>query len=164
MIILTGPTAAGKNSVATYYANQVENSCIEDYDAFHRMFINPHLAPWSGGEGRKQQELGIEATANCANIFEANGCSVIVLDVITSSTLTTYRKFLKNNNFKIIQLLPSFEETKVRFLTRGRCLTDQEFDMVYKSQTTFNEYDLRIDNSCLNLKEVSDRISRYLLK
>ena len=52
ILILTGPTAAGKNTVGKLIAYQRERCAMVDFDLVRTMFVQPHLPPWMGEEGK----------------------------------------------------------------------------------------------------------------
>ena len=66
---------------------------------------------------------------------------------MNNNTLQEYYRFLSGHPVKIVQLFPAFKEVNKRFLTRGRCLTDEQFKSVYEEQRNLTTYDLRIDNT-----------------
>ncbi len=157
MLILTGPTAAGKNSVAKLLAQQRERCAVIDFDVVRHMFVNPHRAPWQGDEGKAQQLLGVQLVSSLAEGFAGAGWKVIIVDVLSDETIDQYQRLLNRFNPRIVQLLPSFAELKRRFVERDPCLTDDEFKMVYEQQCAFTQYDLRIDNTALSAEQVAEQ-------
>jgi guanylate kinase len=147
MLILSGPTASGKNTVGNLLAQQRERCAVVDFDLVRAMFVQPHAPPWLGEEGKVQQLLGVKQVCGLAEGFAENGWEVVILDVLSEETARIYRQFLSQYNPKIIQLLPAFTELTRRFCERGACLTEKEFAMVYKEQNRFTNYDFRIDNT-----------------
>ena len=162
MLILSGPTAAGKNTVGRVLAQRRLRCAVVDFDAVRAMFVQPHHAPWQGSEGRAQQLLGVQLVSRLAGEFASAGWDVIILDVLTMETAAIYRHILQPFAPRIVQLLPSFAELELRFHNRGPCLTADEFTAVYRQQQQFTAYDQRIDNSTLSLDAVADRISALL--
>ncbi|MDF3033353.1 MAG: hypothetical protein K0R76_307 [Alphaproteobacteria bacterium] len=162
MMILTGPTAAGKNTISHIIARSCSQCAVVDFDAIRNMFVNPHLTPWDGEEGKAQQYLGIQHVCKVALGFKKAGWKVIILDVLNNNTLQEYYRSLPGQAIRVVQLLPTFEELNQRFLTRGRCLTDQQFRWVYEEQCNLTSYDLRIDNTDLAPLEAAKIIENYL--
>lgn len=158
MLILTGPTAAGKNSIAKEVAKRLSSAAIVDFDLVRSMFVKPHWTPWDGVEGLGQQRLGIEMACDIAKKFASNGYFVIILDVLTFLRAGIYLDSLAAYNPKILQILPTFEENKNRFYARGRCLTDKQFISVYQQQSDFDQIDSRIDNTKLSPTELAEII------
>ncbi len=165
ILVLTGPTASGKNSVAKALSEDIQPCAVVDFDLIRAMFVNPHLAPWDGTLGKDQQYLGVHIVSDIARSFANQSYHVIILDVLESDTLPIYEARLEGYNLQVIQLLPEFEENRRRFLTRGRCLTDEQFKMVYQQQQDFKGFHERFDNSRLSADQVAERIlNRYKKK
>ena len=162
MLLLCGPTAAGKNTVGRLLAQQQSRCAVVDFDLIRVMFVEPHRAPWQGEEGRHQQELGIELVCQVALGLHKAGWKVIILDVVTNDVYPIYRGRLQAVNLRTVQLLPTFEETSRRFHERGPVLGPEEFVQVYRDQEAFSEAELRIDNSHLSPQAVVERIQAYL--
>lgn len=145
--ILTGPCAAGKNTIATLWARSVDKGVHIDVDRLRAMVVQPHKAPWDGEEGRAQQRLAIENACILAKRFIQEGYNVTITDLLSDSTAHLYKKMLSEIPFKILLLMPSFDEVKRRDIARGQRLTDEEFVMLYKQQGQFGLYDEKIDNT-----------------
>lgn len=60
MLLLTGPTAAGKNTIGQLLSKYYSHCAIVDFDVINQMFAHPHYAPWQGEKGRQQKQLGID--------------------------------------------------------------------------------------------------------
>ena len=162
MLLLTGPTAAGKNTVGRLLASQQERCAVVDFDLVRAMFVQPHRAPWQGLEGKAQQQLGIQLVCDLALGFAAAGWKVVVLDVVTNDVVHLYQHALQSVSFRIVQLLPSFEETTRRFSARGPVLTDDEFRQVYHEQVQFRYAHRRIDTTTLAPEAVAEQLMDYL--
>lgn len=162
MLILTGPTAAGKNTVGATLARGRGRCAVIDFDVVRTMFARPHRAPWEGAEGRAQQLLGVQLVCGIARGFAADGWEVVILDVLSDETLALYRQLLGDSPLAIVQLLPDWSELRRRFEERGPCLTAEELAEVYLGQLAFAGYDLRLDNTALSPAQVVERIG-YLL-
>lgn len=147
MLLLTGPTAAGKNTISHIIAKFHSPCAVVDFDLIRKMFVHPHLTPWEGEEGKKQQLLAIHQVCQLAISFKESGWEVIILDVLNNETLKVYNNLLCNYSLRIVQLLPSYEEVYKRFLSRGRCLTDEQFRDVSEEQVALCNYHLRLDNT-----------------
>ncbi len=162
MLIISGPTASGKNTVGHLLALQRERCAVVDFDLVRKMFVKPHQPPWAGEEGKAQQFLGVKQVCSLAENFSEAGWEVIILDVLSLETVKIYRHLLYQNNLKIVQLLPTFEELNQRFYQRGACLTDDELKMVYEEQSEYTDYDLKIDNTFISPDKVTKMISHLL--
>jgi broad-specificity NMP kinase len=164
MLIITGPTAAGKNTVAMQLARQRGRCAVVDFDLVRRMFVQPHEPPWAGEEGRAQQVLGVHQVCSLAEGFVAAGWEVIILDVLSDMTADIY--YLRLGRFlpRVVQLLPTFSELSRRFHERGPVLTEEELKVVYEEQIEYTKYDLRIDNTRLEPQEVASQVASWLSK
>src|SRR5437667_2287090 len=92
VLVLTGPAAAGKNDVASQIAGLVPALAVIDIDAVRWMILKPHVAPWGGDEGRRQQELGVRNGCQLARKFVESGFPTVVVDVVTTWTAPVYRE------------------------------------------------------------------------
>lgn len=162
MLILTGPTAAGKNTVGKLLACQRERCAVVDFDLIRAMSVHPHCPPWMGEEGKSQQMLGVRQVCNLAESFTRDGWEVIILDVLSNETAELYKYLLLNFNLKIVQLLPTLGELKSRFYNREARLTEDELMMIYEEQSSFVSYDLRIDNTDIAPEKLAEMIASLL--
>lgn len=162
MLILTGPTAAGKNTVGTLLAKQRERCAVVDFDAVRAMFVQPHCPPWEGEEGKAQLLLGTHLVCLLAERFARAGWEVIILDVVTEETAPLYRQLLAEFKPTIVQLLPAWPELQRRFYRRGPVLTDAQLARVYAEQCAFTQYDVRIDNTGFSPDNVVEQIANMV--
>lgn len=158
MLILTGPPAAGKNTVAHCLARLRERCAVVDCDTVRAMLVQPHRAPWDGVEGQRQHLLGIDLTCQLASGFAAAGCEVVILDVLSAESAVRYRAALAEFAPQIIQLLPSWEVCERRFRERAPTLNTDEFAALYRAQAAFSGFHERIDNSTLTPEAVAERL------
>lgn len=158
LVILNGPTGTGKNTVAEIVAQQRERCAVIDYDDLRNQFRKPHLTPWDGDAGRRQNILGLEHACMLANSFITNGYDCIILDVLNDATATLYRERLVGHDPVLIHLLPAWEEIVRRNRTRPPRLTDDELRMVYEGQVALTVFDERIDTTDMTPEQTADRI------
>ena len=162
MLILTGPPAAGKNTIAFHLARSCARCAVVDVDVVRAMLIQPNRAPWQGEEGRRQHLLGVDLTSQLAAGFADDGCAVIILDLLSPQIAARYRHRLAPFAPQIVQLLPTWDECRRRFLARGPALTDKEFALLYREQVAFTDYHARIDNTTLSVAEVAAQLPAFL--
>lgn len=160
--ILTGPPAAGKNTIAGVFAKRQDACAVIDVDIVRWMALQPHKAPWEGAEGARQQELGVRNTCMLARSFIATNFSVVILDVVCERTSAIYRVELRDYRPHIILLLPSFEEITHRAKTRPPRLQQAEIAMLYGQQQAFRDYDHQIDNTNLSAADVAERLEELM--
>jgi dephospho-CoA kinase len=159
ILILTGPPASGKNSVAPLIARQRERCAVIDVDQVRWMLLQPHAAPWEGEEGKHQCRLGVENACLLAARFAEDNCDVILLDFVWDYTVSIYRERLAHLQSKIVLLMPTLEETLRRNHTRG-WLPAHEVEMLYSMMEVFTGYDAKLDNTHLSIEELSQVIMK----
>ncbi len=162
MLLLTGPTAAGKNTTGNIIAKRQDRCAVVDFDLVRSMFVQPHRPPWDGEEGISQHRLGAKFISQVALGFHEAGWKVIVLDVITNDIYPYYQDALRSVPITVVQLLPSLEETTKRFYSRGPVLTHEEFLWVYETQVQFRYATQRIDTTILSPEIVADQLEKLL--
>ena len=158
VLILTGPPASGKNSVAPFVARQRPRCAVIDVDQLRHMLVQPHAAPWEGAEGERQARLGVENACLLAARFAEDGCDVILLDFLWEYTIDIYRTRLAHLRPQIVLLMPSLEETLRRNHVRG-WLPAHEVAMLYAKLETFHHYDIKIDNTEMSVEQLAARLT-----
>src|SRR3989344_5966538 len=162
ILILTGPPAAGKNTVSDILSKKRERCGIIDVDVIRHMLVKPHKAPWDGEEGKRQQKLGVENACYLAKNFGKDGSDVVILDVLQNDTAQFYKELLKDRQMKIILLIPSFEEEHKRFMAREHSITEEEFKLVYKWEEELTIYDEKMDNTGFAAEECAEKLNELL--
>jgi len=157
IIILTGPAGSGKNTIANLYARSRDKGADIDVDLLRWMYRKPHVALWEGEEGFRQLILGVQHACLLAKSFSDEGCDVAITDILTNETAQIYREALKDYNYKIIKLNPTWDESLKRLRGKGT-ITDEEAKFVYDLQTKLADFDKSIDNTNLEPEEVLDQL------
>lgn len=158
-LILTGPPATGKNTIAAAFAKQQERCAIIDVDLVRAMLAQPHLAPWEGEEGRKQHHLGVAHACLLARSFLAHGHMVVIHDVLSNDTAAIYRRELHEATPAVVLLLPTLEAIQHRNSLRPHRLTDAEILMLYRWQEELTDYDHKIDNTTLEPEVIAGQLN-----
>lgn len=159
IIILTGPAAAGKNTISHLLAQKRTKGADIDVDLVRWMYRHPHKAPWEGEEGMAQLKFGAENSCLLAKNFAEHDIDVSICDVLTDETAQVYRRLLPKA--KIILLMPTFEEAFRRFKNRTHTISDEEFKWVYELEQKLTIYDEKIDNTNLTAEEVAEKLNEY---
>lgn len=159
ILILTGPPAAGKNTIAALLAAKRRRCAVIDVDVVRWMLVQPHRAPWDGEEGRAQQQFGITNACLLAKRFAANSCDVILLDVLTDETAALYDAELALFAPKIALLMPALDEIIRRNKARP-ILRDDEVLMLYGWQERLTHFDVKLDNTTLSAQEAAEWLNR----
>lgn len=154
--ILTGPAAAGKNTIAQIYAARFCERCaVIDVDAVRGMLRQPHLAPWDGADGLNQHRLGVKHACMLANSFVDEDCEVVILDVIWADLGQIYRRELTHQKARIVRLMPTWDESLRRLHERPPTISDAEAQWVYRTQETLTNVDFTLDNTSLSSDDVA---------
>jgi len=158
IFILSGPPAAGKNTVAAVFARHQERCAVIDVDMVRWIVVQPHKAPWEGEEGRQQQRIGIQNTCLMARNLIGHNFLVVILDVVSDETAQLYRQELSASEPRIVLLLPSLEEVRRRNAERPPRLTEEEILALYRGQASLKQFDRKIDNTALAPEAVAAQL------
>jgi hypothetical protein len=154
--ILTGPSAAGKNTIGYIYAGQFSQSCaVIDGDQVRWMYTQPHIAPWVGDEGLRQHQIGVRHGSMLARSFNSLGLEVILLDVLWADLAGIYRNELLGLPVRIVRLLPTLEECLRRHHQRPPSISDDEVKWTYDHTAVLTDYDLTLDSTHLSAEQVA---------
>ncbi len=163
VLILTGPSAAGKNTVATAFIDLVDRCAVIDVDMVRWMVVKPHVAPWNGEEGLRQHFLGVKNACAIAKNFSEEGFDVLILDVLSDDHARFYKSNLAAAGPKIIRLMPSHEEVLRRNYGRmSAVLKPEEIEFLYEMQVKLTVFDESIDNTEILAAEVARRLLTFL--
>jgi hypothetical protein len=162
ILVLTGPAAAGKNTISEILATHIQPCAVIDVDLVRWMHRNPLVAPWNGDEGMRQLRLGVDNACLLAKNFVDHNANVIVLDVLLNDTAELYRNLLKEYQYTVVKLMPSLLETRKRFDARKYTITEEEFKLVYSWQEQLTVFDKEIDNSDMTPEETAEKLKEIL--
>jgi chloramphenicol 3-O-phosphotransferase len=155
VLLLTGPPAAGKNTIAELLARRLDHCAVIDADTVRRMVVRPQRAPWEGKEGVLLQQLGIQNACALARNFVADDYDVVIVDIVTTATLDIYRTSLDGVAIHTVQVLPSEEEIAARLLSRPDYLSRGEITAIYDQQSRFADYDDKLDNTAMEPEDAA---------
>jgi chloramphenicol 3-O-phosphotransferase len=169
ILILTGPPAAGKTSVALALADRYDRVAHIPVDDL-RHFITPtgYRAPGKPGFER-QQSLGIRNACALALNFVAERFAVIIDDVVTSPReLEQYVEGLRPSGEAIhfVRLIPSLAACLERNLKRrsGR-VQPERLEAVYRAFEAAGEMPGSvIDSTELTVEATADRLQALTTK
>ena len=162
VLLLTGPPAAGKNTVGKLVAERLERSALVDADQVRAMVRRPHVAPWYEGEGTAQLRLGARNTCQLARSFAAEGYRVIALDYVTEETIRLYRGALDGLGLWIVRLLPALEEAQRRNRARGLWVSPDRLESLYAQISGLDGADETIDNTGIAAATLADELTARL--
>jgi hypothetical protein len=156
IVILTGPAAAGKNTIGHIYATEFcEHGAVIDVDTVRWMLRKPHAAPWNGAEGLLQHRLGVRHACMLAKSFASESYDVIILDVLWADLPQHYREQLAGYPLCIVRLMPSWDESRWRLHERMHTISDTEARWVYDQQAALKDFDHSLDNTHIPAQEAA---------
>ncbi len=154
--ILTGPSAAGKNTIGYTYAREFPQPCsVIDGDQVRWMYTQPHIAPWHGDDGLRQHQIGVRHNCLLARSFHELGLEVVILDVLWADLAASYRAELAGLPHRIVRLLPTLEECLRRHHQRPPSISDDEVKWTYDHTAALTDYDLSLDTTTLSAEQVA---------
>jgi len=154
--ILTGPAAAGKNTIGHLYAARFSERCaLIDVDVVRGMLRQPHVAPWDGTEGLRQHRLGVHHACLLAESFVREGYETLILYVLWNDLAQQYRTTLADFSVRIVRLLPTWGVCVERLHARPHSITDDEARWVYDTQVMLQNFDITLDNSNISAENVA---------
>lgn len=116
ILIITGPAASGKTSVARQIAEQCAGPSVHLHgdDFFHALKFG-RLRGWEKGS-TPQHEVVFEAIGSAASAFANGGYSVVLDSLIRPRYLEILTDVIKSNNMELhyVVLRPSMSETRSR--------------------------------------------------
>jgi adenylate kinase family enzyme len=156
ILLLTGPPASGKNTIAELLANRLERCAAIDVDQLREMIVQPRNTTWESRERSSQENVVVKNACSLARNFMEAGYDVVISDVITEQSLDTYKSALSQTSIKTILLLPTESEIMGRLLSRPDYLSRGEVTHVYDQQAQFTDYDDKLDNTEIQPDDVVD--------
>ena len=159
VVVLTGGPAAGKTTVAVAVAKKRDRCAVIDVDDVRHM-LHPHVAPWGGEEGQRQQWLGVKNACALAANFVADGCDVVITDVLSADTAALYRSLIED--VVIIRLAVEIDVAVERAEKRHYFLTAEEFGLLHEVQSFFVSFDLELDSTALGVEDLADQVCHVL--
>lgn len=162
VLVLTGPPAAGKTTVARAVADRVARSAVVDVDAVRAMVRRGHVATWYPGEGTAQHRLGVRNACLLARSFVEAGFKVVVADVLTAATLPDYHAGLAGLTVRVVRLLPTLEVAQRRNRDRGVWVTPDRVALLYAQQAAFAGADETLDTGPMPVETVAARLAPLL--
>ncbi|MBP7831987.1 MAG: AAA family ATPase [Bacteroides sp.] len=119
--ILTGPSGAGKTTIAGLLAKEYERSAVINVDSFYKMIVGGHVNqhPWSE-KVAEQANLIEEQVMQVADNFLKNGFNVFIDQVVGAKLISKYKEHFQSYKIVTFLLLPNKEALKERSIKRGK--------------------------------------------
>src|SRR5687768_5315773 len=114
--LVTGPSAAGKTSVAPLLAQRFEAAVHLEGDFFRRNIVTGRheMTPAATSEALAQLRLRYRLATSAANAYVAEGMTVILEDVVAGPMLPEVVEMLGGNRPSVIVLLPDLPTFSAR--------------------------------------------------
>ena len=134
VVLLTGPSAAGKTTVARLLAERFERGVHLEGDLFRRAIVRGRVEMTPGAEDDQlaQLELRYRIAAAAADAYAAAGFTVVHEDVVAGPLLARHARETT------IVLLPSLETLERRAAARAQAygaFTPAELHRLFSEQT-----------------------------
>jgi chloramphenicol 3-O-phosphotransferase len=120
VFLLTGPSAAGKSTVARLLASRFERGVCVEGDVFRRSIVGgrEEMTPEPSPDALAQLRLRYRLTALAADEYAAAGFTVVVEDVVAGPLLTEMVELIRSRPLHVVVLLPSVEAIAARETAR----------------------------------------------
>ncbi len=175
-LVLTGPSAAGKNAVAGELRKMHPGLAVLDVDAIRRVPGRPvipnaaycelstrGLLPAGEEVGAEEWRTGVAMAVEQARALARHHDAVAVLDLLSAESARVWRHELQR--VLVVMLLPTREEIHRRYRKRAgeeghsRLGDDALIDLLYDHQQGFKDYDFLIDNTDVSATDAAARIA-----
>ncbi|MFC1437704.1 AAA family ATPase [Streptacidiphilus sp. N1-10] len=163
VILVTGVMASGKSTVAQALAERLPRSVHLRGDIFRRMVVNGRevARPGAGEEAGRQLTLRYRAAAATADLYAAEGWTVVVQDVAVGEKLDVFLGLVRTRPLHVVVLAPRAEVVAEREAARAKSAygggwTVEAMDAVLREQTP--RRGLWLDSSELTVAQTVDQV------
>ena len=155
-LLITGPPAVGKSSVALLLADLVPPCAVVEADDVRQLVKSGAAAPWQPGEGFRQTELAAHNAALLMTSFHDYGFNVIATDVLLGNAFSVYAG--ASVRPLVVHLQVTLAEAFRRAGTRRIFLSDDEFRLLHESEQGASVADVSVDTTDLSPEECAAQI------
>jgi chloramphenicol 3-O-phosphotransferase len=152
-LLLTGPPAVGKSSVARALAEQRPRSAIVEVDDLRRMVQAGAVAAWASAEGERQTCIAARHACALLASFTEAGFDAIATDVLLGDAGAVYASAVPRP--LVVRLAVSQDEALRRAATRPVHLTEQEFHHLHRCERGAEIADAQVDTTRLSLEQLT---------
>lgn len=156
-LLLTGPPAAGKSTVARVLARRQPASVLVEVDDLRQLVVSGAARAWEQGEGARQTRLAAVHACMLMSSFRDAGFAVVATDVLLWDTGDAYRSHQARP--LIVHLHVSLDEALRRAATRRVHLTDAEFRHLYAAERGGQSAHVTVESTDLSLPELTTTVA-----
>ena len=156
-LLLTGPPAAGKSTVARALAGQHPRSALGEVDDLRRLVVAGAVAPWEPAEGARQTHLAAQHACALLASFAAAGFAAVATDVLLWDAGSVYREHPVRP--LVVHLSVTLDEALRRAATRPGHLTDEELRHLHASEQGARVAHVAVDATRLTLSELTATVA-----
>ena len=122
VFLITGPSAAGKTTVARLLAERFPRGVHLEGDVFRRSVVagREEMTPEPSPEALEQLRLRYRLAAQAADTYFAAGFTVVLEDVVAGDELPRLVELVASRPLHVVVLLPSIEAIRSRDDARGQ--------------------------------------------
>ncbi|MEP6697970.1 MAG: AAA family ATPase [Pseudonocardiales bacterium] len=162
IVVLAGGPGAGKSTIARAVAPLRRRCAVIEVDDVRQMLVQPHVAPWDGAEGLRQQRLGVSNAAQLAIGFADDGGDVVIADVVNNGMAALYRQALGGQGVQIVHLRVSEALARDRAAGRHYSLTDEQMRALHAAQSDFVAFDRQLDTTVMSVLDAALQVCETL--
>jgi chloramphenicol 3-O-phosphotransferase len=164
MFLLTGPSAAGKSTVARLLAERFPRGAHVEGDVFRRSVVagRADMTPEPSGEALSQLRLRYRLAVHVADMYLDAGFTVVLEDVIAGPLLEECAGLIRGRPLHVVVLLPSTQALRAREASRpdtgyANWSIEQLHDVFVRETPRLGHW---LDNSGQSPDETVDEILR----
>ncbi len=158
-LLLTGPPAAGKSSVARALAQQQVASALVEVDDLRRLVLSGAVPPWEPGEGARQTRLAAAHACELMASFTAAGFAVVATDVLLWDAGEVYRRHPAQP--LVVHLHVTLAEVRRRAATRQVHLTVEELAHLHAVERGAEHAEVQVDATALDLAALTATVAAF---
>lgn len=156
-LLLTGPPAVGKSTVAKALADGQPASVLIEVDDLRQLVVSGAAPGWESGDGARQTRLAAAHACMLMSSFSEAGFAVVATDVLLWDAGSVYRAHAARP--LLVHLRVSLDEALRRAATRQVHLTDAEFRHLHACERGADFSDVELDATDLSLPELTATVT-----